>query len=337
MYSVSYNTNNSTGGVTPATQTAESSSGTYTFVAPMGSDLTKSGYGFAGWSENSAATAAQYKPGTTIALSSASPTKTLYAVWLPALSSLTNMTDLTPKICTDSPENDTKQLKDTRDNKTYWVTKLKDGNCWMTQNLDYNDPNSTKVSAPSGWTNTSATYRAYYDPGNYYYTNPSSWTACSNNGTGPSACTSSGWSTSGDVHYHVGNYYSYVAATNGTGTSASSDGANASSSICPSGWKLPTSKVTTKGSFGGLTSAYGINSDATGATALRNSPMYFIPGGLVNSGNLLSAGSYGYYWSSTAYNSDGAYYLYFNSGGVYPSDYNNRYFGLSVRCLVQGS
>ena len=30
----------------------------------------------------------------------------------------------------------TKQLKDTRDGKYYWVAKLRDGNCWMVQNLD---------------------------------------------------------------------------------------------------------------------------------------------------------------------------------------------------------
>ncbi len=56
------------------------------------------------------------------------------------------MQDMTSSICnsittptaadySDTPE---AQLVDIRDGKLYWVAKLKDGNCWMTQNLDLN-------------------------------------------------------------------------------------------------------------------------------------------------------------------------------------------------------
>lgn len=48
---------------------------------------------------------------------------------------LTYMQDMTSDICTNTREGYTKQLIDTRDGKSYWVAKLKDGNCWMTQNL----------------------------------------------------------------------------------------------------------------------------------------------------------------------------------------------------------
>lgn len=55
---------------------------------------------------------------------------------------LTYMQDMTPKVCEGSTiataENEpfvSKQLIDTRDGKKYWVAKLADGNCWMTQNL----------------------------------------------------------------------------------------------------------------------------------------------------------------------------------------------------------
>lgn len=55
------------------------------------------------------------------------------------------MQDMTPSICdavttptsldySDTPET---QLVDTRDGKLYWVAKLMDGKCWMTQNLDF--------------------------------------------------------------------------------------------------------------------------------------------------------------------------------------------------------
>lgn len=40
------------------------------------------------------------------------------------------------RICENSPIGMTNQLIDSRDGKKYWVAKLADGNCWMTQNLD---------------------------------------------------------------------------------------------------------------------------------------------------------------------------------------------------------
>lgn len=54
----------------------------------------------------------------------------------PTLSNLAYMQDMTPEICSRSSEHETKQLIDKRDGKRYWVAKLKDGECWMTQNLD---------------------------------------------------------------------------------------------------------------------------------------------------------------------------------------------------------
>ena len=54
------------------------------------------------------------------------------------------MQEMTSSICENSPQLATKQLRDIRDGKYYWVTKLADGNCWMTQNLDLDL--STKVA-----------------------------------------------------------------------------------------------------------------------------------------------------------------------------------------------
>ena len=62
----------------------------------------------------------------------------------------------TPTTTTSAPSI---QLIDTRDNKIYWVSKLKDGNCWMTQNLDL-DLNSsvaltnadTDLNSVTSWT-----------------------------------------------------------------------------------------------------------------------------------------------------------------------------------------
>ena len=48
------------------------------------------------------------------------------------------MQDMTPTICKSIDTDGEKgmQLIDVRDDKVYWVAKLKDDNCWMTQNLD---------------------------------------------------------------------------------------------------------------------------------------------------------------------------------------------------------
>ncbi len=54
-----------------------------------------------------------------------------------SMAGLTYMQDMTSDICTNTREGYTKQLIDTRDGKSYWVAKLKDGNCWMTQNLAF--------------------------------------------------------------------------------------------------------------------------------------------------------------------------------------------------------
>lgn len=51
------------------------------------------------------------------------------------LADLTYMQDMTSDVCRNTREHYTKQLIDARDGKSYWVAKLKDGRCWMTQNL----------------------------------------------------------------------------------------------------------------------------------------------------------------------------------------------------------
>lgn len=51
------------------------------------------------------------------------------------LSELTYMQEMSTLTCENSAEHETKQLIDSRDGKSYWVAKLRDGNCWMTQNL----------------------------------------------------------------------------------------------------------------------------------------------------------------------------------------------------------
>lgn len=57
------------------------------------------------------------------------------------------MQDMTSAVCSGATIGTTGQLYDKRDNKPYWVTKLADGHCWMTQNLEL-DLSSSKDLTP---------------------------------------------------------------------------------------------------------------------------------------------------------------------------------------------
>ena len=111
------------------------------------------------------------------------------------------------------------QLIDERDGKAYFVSKLRDGNVWMTQNLDFElsaegttlNPATSDVSTIktlSVSTNTATwgqdTTLAYYkDAGNLYRPN----------GLDAVADSSDLASDSDDQHYQLGSYYSWNAAT----------------------------------------------------------------------------------------------------------------------------
>ena len=98
------------------------------------------------------------------------------------------------------------------------------------------------------------------------------------------------------------------------------------------GFTLPTSDTTSNGSFSNL-----ITQTSANANTIVQAPLMFVRGGYVYPGDsLYSAGYLGYYWSSVGRNSSGAYDLYFNSDVVYPSDYDYRHYGFSVRCVALG-
>ena len=293
------------------------------------------------------------------------------------------MQEMTTKGCAASNVGDTKQLIDKRDNKQYWVAKLADGNCWMTQNLELDlggrtlTPQDSDVS--SNWDHDAAGGNAYtstqdgtndnsliqswnlgkvvwktpdstgncYGPGIYDFTNSacqaywqdvSTWTPITEYRT--DGVTYDANAQTYDAHYLAGNYYSYVAATAGSGASVTTRGEKAPDSICPAGWELPTSYSTynsTPGSFYNLLNQYGLTSSPTsGDNNIVKAPLFFVRSGYVYPRNhyLGSAGYSGNYWSSVAVSSPGACYLYFDSSSVNPSYSGSRYYGRSVRCVA---
>ena len=214
--------------------------------------------------------------------------------------SIANMQDMTPELCANTKEHQTKTLRDIRDDNTYTVAKLKDGRCWMTQSLRI--AGKTLTSADSDVTSN--------------YTIPAS----SGSGFG-TYDTSSVYVDSG------GGLYTWYAATAGTGTKAlSTQGQNTTVSICPKGWRLPTGG--NGGEFEALNNRYSSISDL-----MANAN--FALSGFLGGGSRADQGSGGFYWSSTVNSSDYAYYLYLNTSNAYPAHYSHKYNGFSVRCIAR--
>ena len=260
------------------------------------------------------------------------------------------MQDLDPTLCvTGAPT----VVTDSRDGQSYTVQRLADGKCWMTKNL--NLAGGTKLDSdgsnvPSGYTQSSP-----------YYTLPTSSTSGFSSDT-TAYVYNSGRNTDSECSSSPGcySYYSWLAATaggkNASGSSVTSNGYNAAYSICPKGWRLPTSTTSNAsaqtspnwktGDFYALATAYGANlasnyydnSSATGANFYNNAGPGTSPGfllaGYYYSSSFDLGGSYGLYWSSTSNSSSNAYNLNFNSSNVNSANNNNRRNGFSVRCLL---
>ena len=82
-------------------------------------------------------------------------------------------------------------------------------------------------------------------------------------------------------------------------------------------------------------SDYTTTCTTAGWEALEEAGCVFLPAaGYRNGTSVSDVGSYGFYWSSTAYGTRSAYYLRFCSSDFYPSRSSNRYNGYSVRLVI---
>ena len=262
---------------------------------------------------------------------------------------LTYMQDLNSSnkatVLSSMTEDNQYYLRDKRDEKPYCVALLKDGNIWMTQNLDHDIKtdgtviyDSTTTDIPSTWTPSTATYPTgtttwndstttpeSYDPGALY------WSGTPGDSTPVST---------GDSHYHLGNYYNWTAAVAMNDSSSyTTDQQDANQSICPANWTLPKSgNVTTSGSFQYLVTQYGWDSSSRTMTNpnIWNSPIKASLSGLWY-GSLGNVGGYGYFRSPMVYYVSNRSYILtaYSDGRVYPDSILSRGSGVSVRCLAR--
>ncbi len=272
---------------------------------------------------------------------------------------ITYMQEMTPSICQGMELEKQYQLIDKRDDKTYWIARLKDNNCWMTQNLAYDSPDAV-FSYPNEWEHDNENNN-YYNPGVYVYKFGSEKSAACSDQTTLENCSSwlnvKDWQQSKDsdfteiynsanriynAHYLSGNYYSFNAATDNSASILSSG--NAPDDVCPANWRLPTGELSSSGSFGGLFSAYGtINGINVGSIDIRQKPFHFVLSGMTGYNKTITlVNSYGDYWTSSIVNLISAYTLHIEDSSLghkieYPSSYggDGRYRGLSVRCVAR--
>ncbi|MBQ3309569.1 hypothetical protein IJG78_02740 [Candidatus Saccharibacteria bacterium] len=233
---------------------------------------------------------------------------------------ISTMQEMTPAVCASVPTPaanadyaPTTYLTDSRDSKVYEVKKLADGNCWMTQNL-----------AISG---TAIDYTNSNLPAGASYTVPESSTDGWCN-TADESCmnTANVLDAGNEDHPEYGTYYSWKAATAGYGTYSTANG-NVSYSVCPKGWRLPTGGA--NGAFQGLYNKYN-----SASAMLSEAGPNFALSGYRFGGSTNNQGGYGNYWSSTAYNANGAYSLDLGSSNVTPAYNHSKYLGFTVRCIA---
>ncbi|MBQ1298468.1 hypothetical protein IIY24_01335 [Candidatus Saccharibacteria bacterium] len=156
--------------------------------------------------------------------------------------------------------------------------------------------------------------------------------------------------------YSYGNYYTWASAIVDTAYYGTGN-VSVATSLCPTGWRLPRggnksneanndfwnlvvnelNGGTKPANYESQVRPYYTGTAEAGPVdkKIRKYPNNFIySGNITGGGSANSRGSYGEYWSSTAYDRYYAYKLVFYNSGVYSGTYNNaKYGGLALRCV----
>ena len=194
-------------------------------------------------------------------------------------------------------------LKDTRDNNTYIIRKLADGQCWTVQNLRLVGPRTLTSSDSDVTSNFTITA-----------SNSSYWCRIDS-----SACDDQ------SLVYNPNNttygvYYNYYAATAGTGKYTTTG--YASSSICPKGWTMPWG-----GDHENLLNYYN-----SGSLMLNSNRFSAALAGYRLGDTFGAVGTEGQYWSKTIRSNSYTYMLVVSSSGINAWASESKFAGLSVRC-----
>jgi uncharacterized protein (TIGR02145 family) len=226
------------------------------------------------------------------------------------------MQAMTNNICSNSNIGDTNTLIDTRDDNTYNVSKLADGQCWMTQNLRI--INKTITMADSDMN-----YASFTIPN-------TNWSTTSDKYTQPSVYNTN------NTNYGV--YYNYAAATAGEIRAPRKNNTvqTSSYSICPRGWRIPGTR-----DYSALTDAYGIRQGQSldSVEAMQEAPLYYMLSGFIENRTTTSPSYQGvsaWQWGRDGKESVGTLGVskrtdnIFVGVGMFSRDY-----GLTIRCMAR--
>ncbi len=285
----------------------------------LASNYSRSGYGFAGWSTARDYSDIIYGPNETISFSAGQYTDgntglSLYATWIESAGNIQNWnscSELSP-VSYDNTNgvlnadlSSIVALTDLRDNQTYAVARLADGNCWMIENLrlssEYTTTESSSVLSQGygqseiygdfvGLANSESNYFSDNSNSNSKYgINDSSVdinsldypnyrlprynnTNTNSRGDYPS--------TDNANLFSYGNYYNWSAAMANTkyyksgfiDNDQEADKSNiANTSLCPSGWRLPYGSSVNNGPYSGNMAILDISMGGTGLPDSANS------------------------------------------------------------------
>ena len=267
------------------------------------------------------------------------------------------------------------QLVDIRDNKLYWIAKLADNKCWMTQNLDLNlntyiNNQGQEVMKPLTSENTdlndatSLEYQnGYSDTNNIIYWTPAV-SAKTINFNGSRDTIVSDWLLSNTLpasanktddtgvgHFSIGNFYNWTVAIASNDSSSfiantyNNVNNNPKNSICPKGWRLPTisdqseAAASSTNNFARLNYLYNSGSVNNG-TQLQIKPLWLITRGFISntSPSKYVRDTEGFYLSSTNGNNTNIYLFNFSNTSVGTAQLwsgGSRLAGLNVRCVAR--
>ena len=237
----------------------------------LASNFSREGYGFAGWSKtfDYSDTTGYLGPQERITFTAgeytgSNPGLSLYARWIKSAGSLQNWSG-----CSSLQSGAVTALTDQRDNETYAVAKLADGNCWMIENmrLENTGTDNTNGSLAQGynasfaglanpeapWANYSTTANSLYSTDGSTditisgsnqayrfprYNNINTPTTATDRPSNPTSNSATNNTTNAGM-YSYGNYYTWAAAIADTTDYTTNNQSVTSTSICPTGWHLP--------------------------------------------------------------------------------------------------
>ena len=276
---ICYYSNGSNVEGTMGCQTIPASGGSTDTVTPtsatlLASNFSREGYGFAGWSKTfdysddtgflGPQEYIEFPAGT---YTGNNDGLSLYARWIKSAGSLQNWSG-----CSSLQSGAVTALTDQRDNETYAVAKLADGNCWMIENLrlENTETDNTNGTLAQGYDASFAglanpeelslfdnitTANSLYSidgstdktiSGNSYYlgyrfpryNNVNTPTTATDRPSNPTTNYSTNNTTNAGM-YSYGNYYTWAAAIADTTNYSTNNQSITSTSICPTGWHLP--------------------------------------------------------------------------------------------------